>query len=78
MFSLWRKQKVIDATRLNARIDELDKDMGSVTQSIQECDAKKNELMTLLRTLDGARQQCQEFLKELDMERSEGKPKTKK
>lgn len=78
MFSLWRKQKVIDATRLNARIDELNKDMANVSNAVKEAEAKKNELLTLMRTLDGAKQQCQEFLKELDMERSESNSKTKK
>jgi len=69
---------VIDATRLNARIDELNKDMANVSNAVKEAEAKKNELLTLMRTLDGAKQQCQEFLKELDMERSESNSKTKK
>lgn len=69
---------MIDATRLNARIDELNKDMANVSNAVKEAEAKKNELLTLMRTLDGAKQQCQEFLKELDMERSESNSKTKK
>ena len=69
---------MIDATRLNARIDELNTDMANVSNAVKEAEAKKNELLTLMRTLDGAKQQCQEFLKELDMERSESNSKTKK
>ena len=57
--------KMINATQLGNRKEELKNDILLVQQRLQEGEQKKLEDTALLNALTGALQQCDLFLKEL-------------
>ena len=57
--------KMINATQLGNRKEELKNDILLVQQRLQEGEQKKLEDTALLNALTGALQQCDIFLKEL-------------
>ena len=57
---------MVNENTIKKRIAALDSDIKTMTNTIQELDAKKQEAIANLNALHGARQQCESFLKELD------------
>jgi len=57
---------MVNEDTIKKRIAALDSDIKTMTNTIQEIDAKKQEAIANLNALHGARQQCESFLKELD------------
>ena len=57
---------MVNENTIKKRIAALDSDIKTMTNTIQEIDAKKQEAIANLNALHGARQQCESFLKELD------------
>ena len=57
---------MLNEDTIKKRIAALDSDIKTMTNTIQEIDAKKQEAIANLNALHGARQQCESFLKELD------------
>ena len=57
---------MVSEDTIKKRIAALDSDIKTMTNTIQEIDAKKQEAIANLNALHGARQQCESFLKELD------------
>ena len=56
---------MVNEDTIKKRIAALDSDIKTMTNTIQEIDAKKQEAIANLNALHGARQQCESFLKEL-------------
>ena len=57
---------MVNEDTIKKRIAALDSDIKTMTITIQEIDAKKQEAIANLNALHGAKQQCESFLKELD------------
>ena len=57
---------MVNEDTIKKRIPALDSDIKTITNTIQEIDAKKQEAIANLNALHGAKQQCESFLKELD------------
>ena len=57
---------MVNEDTIKKRIAALDSDIKTMTNTIQEIDAKKQEAIANLNALHGAKQQCESFLKELD------------
>ena len=57
---------MVNEDTIKKRIAALDSDIKTMTNTIQEIDAKKQEAIANLNALHGAKQQCDSFLKELD------------
>jgi prefoldin subunit 5 len=57
---------MVNEDSIKKRIAALESDIKTMTNTIQEIDAKKQEAIANLNALHGARQQCESFLKELD------------
>jgi len=57
---------MVNEDTIKKRIAALESDIKTMTNTIQEIDAKKQEAIANLNALHGARQQCESFLKELD------------
>ena len=57
---------MVNEDTIKKRIAAHDSDIKTMTNTIQEIDAKKQEAIANLNALHGARQQCESFLKELD------------
>ena len=56
----------ITKSMIEERITVLDSDIKSVNEKLQSLEQQKNEAVGMLNALNGARQQCESFLKELD------------
>ena len=56
---------MLNEDTIKKRIAALDSDIKTMTNTIQEIDAKKQEAIANLNALHGAKQQCDSFLKEL-------------
>ena len=56
---------MVNEDTIKKRIAALDSDIKTMTNTIQEIDAKKQEAIANLNALHGAKQQCDSFLKEL-------------
>ena len=61
----------ISKEQIEQRRDILQNDINTARQRIAEYDKKKTEDVALINALQGALQQCDIFLKELDNENSE-------
>ena len=57
---------MVNEDTIKKRIAALESDIKTMTNTIQEIDAKKQEAIANLNELHGAKQQCESFLKELD------------
>ena len=57
---------MVNEDSIKKRIAALESDIKTMTNTIQEIDAKKQEAIANLNALHGAKQQCESFLKELD------------
>ena len=60
----------IEDDKIKARLEKLEADVKKVTDQIQDLDKKKIEAIALLNALQGAKQQCQMFLQEINNEES--------
>ena len=56
---------MVNEDTIKKRIAALESDIKTMTNTIQEIDAKKQEAIANLNALHGAKQQCESFLKEL-------------
>ena len=63
---------MLDENTINERIKVLDGDIAKVQKDMQTLEQKKGETTALLNALNGAKQQCQSFLNELN----NGEPET--
>jgi chromosome segregation ATPase len=61
----------IEREQIEQRRDVLQDDINNARQRIAEYEKKKTEDIALLNALQGAIQQCDFFLKELDNDKSE-------
>ena len=59
-----------ETDKIQARLEKLEGDVKKVTDQIQDMDKKKREAIALLNALQGAKQQCQMFLQEINNEGS--------
>ena len=57
---------MLDENTINERIKVLDGDIAKVQKDMQTLEQKKGEKTALLNALNGAKQQCQSFLNELN------------
>ena len=57
---------MVNEDTIKKRIAALESDIKVMTNTIQEIDAKKQEAIANLNALHGAKQQCDNFLQELD------------
>ena len=55
----------ITKSMIEERITVLDSDIKSMNEKLQSLEQQKNEAVGMLNALNGARQQCESFLKEL-------------
>ena len=60
----------IEDDKIKSRLEKLEADVKKVTDQIQDLDKKKIEAIALLNALQGAKQQCQMFLQEINNEDS--------
>ena len=56
----------IDELKIKQRIVVLDADIQKVSIQIQELEKQKQDAMALMNALNGAKQQCMSFLKDLN------------
>ena len=56
----------IDELKIKQRIVVLDADIQKVSIQIQELDKQKQDAIALMNALNGAKQQCMSFLKDLN------------
>ena len=68
----------IETDKIKARFEKLEADVTNVTEQIKDLDKKKIEAIALLNAIQGAKQQCQMFLQEINNEDSGGQPLTEK
>tara|TARA_Y100000356_G_C11068604_1_gene187715 strand:+ start:155 stop:403 length:249 start_codon:yes stop_codon:yes gene_type:complete len=62
------KTKTIETKTVEDRLEKLEGDVKKVTDQIQDIEKKKVEAIALLNALQGAKQQCQMFLQEINNE----------
>ena len=60
----------IEQDKIKARFEKLEKDVTNVTEQIKDLDKKRIEAVALLNAIQGAKQQCQMFLQEINNENS--------
>ena len=60
----------IEDDKIKSRLEKLEGDVKKVTDQIQDLEKKKIEAIALLNALQGAKQQCQMFLQEINNEGS--------
>ncbi len=60
----------IEQDKIQARFEKLEKDVTNVTEQIKDLDKKRIEAVALLNAIQGAKQQCQMFLQEINNEGS--------
>ena len=56
----------INADSINERIKVLDNDIKKVQEQMVSLDRQKQDAIAMMNALQGARQQCQSFLNELN------------
>ena len=56
----------IEDDKIKSRLEKLEGDVKKVTDQIQDLEKKKIEAVALLNALQGAKQQCQSFLNDLN------------
>ena len=64
----------IEADKIKSRLEKLEGDVKKVTDQIQDLEKKKIEPVALFNALQGAKQQCQMFLQEINNEDSTEAP----
>ena len=64
----------IEDDKIKTRLEKLEGDVKKVTDQIQDLEKKKIEAVALLNALQGAKQQCQMFLQEINNEDSTEAP----
>ena len=57
---------MISEDNIKKRISVLDTDIQNVSSQIQELDRQKQDAVALMNALQGAKQQCMSFLKDLN------------
>ena len=57
---------MLDENSINERIKVLDGDIAKVAEQIQSLEKQKSDAVAMMNALQGAKQQCQSFLKELN------------
>ena len=57
---------MLDENSINERIKVLDSDIAKVQTQMQTLEKQQKDSIALLNALQGAKQQCQSFLKELN------------
>ena len=57
---------MISEDNIKKRISVLDTDIQNVSSQIQELDKQKQDAVALMNALQGAKQQCMSFLKDLN------------
>ena len=60
---------MISEDNIKKRISVLDADIQKVSIQLQELDKQKQDAIALMNALNGARQQCESFLKEFNNEK---------
>tara|TARA_R100001510_G_C7481552_1_gene93333 strand:- start:132 stop:452 length:321 start_codon:yes stop_codon:yes gene_type:complete len=56
----------LGVSALKTRVEKLESDVKNVTTQINDLEKKKIEAVALLNALNGAKQQCQMFLQEIN------------
>ena len=57
---------MLDENSINERIKVLDSDITKVAEQIQSLEKQKSDAIAMMNALQGAKQQCQSFLIELN------------
>ena len=57
---------MLDENSINERIKVLDGDIAKVTEQMQSLEKQKSDAVAMMNALQGAKQQCESFLKELN------------
>ena len=62
---------MLDENSINERIKVLDGDIAKVAEQMQSLEKQKSDAIAMLNALNGAKQQCQSFLNELNNDEPE-------
>ena len=57
---------MLDENTINERIKILDSDIAKVNQQMQSLEKQTKDTIAMMNALQGAKQQCESFLKELN------------
>ena len=57
---------MLDENSINERIKVLDGDIAKVAEQMQSLETQKSDAVAMMNALQGAKQQCQSFLNELN------------
>ena len=57
---------MLDENSINERIKVLDGDIAKVAEQMQSLEKQKSDAIAMMNALQGAKQQCQSFLNELN------------
>ena len=57
---------MLDENSINERIKVLDGDIAKVAEQIQSLEKQKSDAIAMMNALQGAKQQCQSFLNQLN------------
>jgi len=57
---------MLDENSINERIKVLDSDIAKVAEQMQSLEKQKSDAVAMMNALQGAKQQCQSFLNELN------------
>ena len=57
---------MLDENSINERIKVLDSDIAKVSEQMQSLEKQKSDAIAMMNALQGAKQQCQSFLNELN------------
>ena len=57
---------MLDENKINERIKILDGDIAKVQTTMQSLEKQKSDAIAMMNALQGAKQQCQSFLNELN------------
>ena len=57
---------MLDENSINERIKVLDGDIAKVAEQMQSLEKQKSDAIAMMNALQGAKQQCQSFLQEIN------------
>ena len=57
---------MLNENSINERIKVLDSDIAKVSEQMQSLEKQKSDAIAMMNALQGAKQQCQSFLNELN------------
>ena len=57
---------MLDENSINERLKVLDSDIAKVAEQMQSLEKQKSDAIAMMNALQGAKQQCQSFLNELN------------